>query len=166
MTFSKTRNIERDDIEFKEVGDLGENDNGKEIGGLIQFRALESTPKKINSIDVFILDSLSSKEKYNLIKHEIGHASGLRQADSTNSMRWENMDERETNDIGICELYMVYWAIGLEQAYVIEEEYSGWTIAEFCPDEDGKYTGDDDEPKFSINGLFIWLLVWKKADEY
>ena len=30
---------------------------------------------------------------------------GLRQADSTNSMMWENMYERETHDIGICEIF-------------------------------------------------------------
>ena len=105
MTFLKTRNIERADIEFKEVSELSENDDGKEIGGLTQFRGFSNIPEKINSVDVLILDSTSSKEKYNLIKHEIGHVLGLRQADSTNSMMWENMYERETHDIGICEIF-------------------------------------------------------------
>ena len=75
MTFPKTKNIERADIEFKEGSDLGENDDGKEIGSLTQFRGFDNSPEKINNVDVFILDSLPSKEKYNLIKHEIGHVT-------------------------------------------------------------------------------------------
>ena len=100
------------DITFKEVKNLGstktyDEDEEQEIGGNTILYGNRDF-NLIRSINIEIKKDLDDPlEKYSIIRHEIGHALGLKHSDNDNSIMNHSTDNYENQEITICDAYLV-----------------------------------------------------------
>ena len=97
------------DITVKEVKNLGsaKTYEEQEIGGNTILYGNRDF-NLIRSINIEVKKELDDPlEKYSIIRHEIGHALGLKHSDNDNSIMYHSIDNYENQEITVCDAYLV-----------------------------------------------------------